>query len=301
MRTNVARRRVALLTPDKALLGWLRAGASRNKSRIQLFLCGETNSEKTRIGALDKTFLVSRLTDFRKVDEHCFRAAADKRFVLFCSDINSIEDLPECLSHFRVHDPERIYVMFETPERSRIPILRRLVAALSRAEGQEGILDLRMEDDVLKVVSAPSLKRLRVPLHNLPSLRNRSLDDLRNFEIDEDGSFVYWPKLDVHLGWEQFLQASNPAEALKARQRSADFNRCYGRAIRKLRNEMRLSQAQVAGLTARQISRIEKGECRATSSALAKLAVAHQLSANEYMEKLARSVAQLQRRRPNDE
>ncbi len=38
---------------------------------------------------------------------------------------------------------------------------------------------------------------------------------LRNFVIDPDGSFVHWPDLDVHLGWNQFLQAVDPEEGFE--------------------------------------------------------------------------------------
>src|SRR5207244_1870864 len=44
---------------------------------------------------------------------------------------------------------------------------------------------------------------------------------------------------------------------------------------------------KIEGLTARQVSRIEKGECRATSTALAKLAKAHVMETNQYMKKIA--------------
>jgi hypothetical protein len=113
---------------------------------------------------------------------------------------------------------------------------------------------------------------------------------LRNFEIDPDGSFIYWPDLDVHLGWDQFLQAVDPEELRKAQQRSEGFNKRYGAAIRKLRAEAGLAQSKVEGLTERQLRRIEQGECRATKGALTALAGAHGLEVNAYMERLAKAM-----------
>jgi transcriptional regulator with XRE-family HTH domain len=292
MTTNVTTNRLALLTPDKDLFEVFKEDEHKIKGRIRLHLFDAPGMGKTHLGNLYRIFLVSRVEDISKVDKGYFEQAGDKRFIFFCSNIQAVEDLPAYMAMFRVHSPERMYVTFETPERSSLPIVRRLVAALSHGEDHEGILDVRIEGDELRVVSAPSLKRLRIPSCDLPSLRGRSDEDLRRFEIDDDGSFIYWPRLDVHLGWEQLLQASNPAEALKAKQQSKDFNRGFGHAIRKLRNELNISQEQIGGLTARQVSRIEKGECRATSSALAKLAAAHKLSTNEYMDRLARLFGQ---------
>ena len=82
---------------------------------------------------------------------------------------------------------------------------------------------------------------LHVPLDSLPALRGRPRAAIRNFTIDADGSFIYWPDLDVHLGWNQFLQAVDPAALRKAQQRSAGFNRRYGAAIRKLAEHYSLS------------------------------------------------------------
>jgi hypothetical protein len=82
---------------------------------------------------------------------------------------------------------------------------------------------------------------------------------LLNFEIDADGSFIYWPDLDVHLGWNQFLQAVDPEELRKAQRRSEGFNKRYEAAIRKLREEAGLAQSKVEGLTERQLRRIEQG------------------------------------------
>jgi hypothetical protein len=73
--------------------------------------------------------------------------------------------------------------------------------------------------------------------------------------MDPDGSIIYWPDIDFHLGWNQFLQAVDTAGLLKAQQRSEDFNRRYGAAIRKLRDDAGIPQAKVEGITERQLRR----------------------------------------------
>jgi hypothetical protein len=128
---------------------------------------------------------------------------------------------------------------------------------------------------------------LHVPVSAIQALRGQSRAVLRSFKIDPDGSFIHWSELDIHLGWNQFLQAVDPAELRKAQQRSAGFNARYGAAIRKVREAAGILQAKIEGLTERQLRRIEQGECRATTAALSALAKAHGLSMNDYMERLA--------------
>ncbi len=131
---------------------------------------------------------------------------------------------------------------------------------------------------------------LHVPVSSLPALSGQPRVVLRNFVIDPDGSFVHWPDLDVHLGWNQFLQAVDPEEFRKAQQRTEGYNKRYGAAIRKVREEAGLSQSRIEGLTERQLRRIEQGECRATRTALAALAKAHGLDTNSYVERLAKAM-----------
>jgi hypothetical protein len=109
--------------------------------------------------------------------------------------------------------------------------------------------------------------------------------------MDPDGSFIHWPDIDVHLGWNQFLQAVAPAELHRAQQRSAEFNRRYGAAIRELREKAGIPQARVEGITERQLRRIEQGECRATVNALRDLAKAHGLDVNAYMDRVANAMS----------
>jgi hypothetical protein len=123
-------------------------------------------------------------------------------------------------------------------------------------------------------------------LEKLPVLQKLSPEQRREFEIDAEGLFLYWPRQDLHLGWEQFEEAVDRAASLRARQKTKAFNKAYGAAIRKLRQEKGLRQNDIEGLTARQVGRIESGQ-RATLSALQKLAQSHGMTISEYMDELA--------------
>jgi transcriptional regulator with XRE-family HTH domain len=61
----------------------------------------------------------------------------------------------------------------------------------------------------------------------------------------------------------------------------------YGAAIRKIREEKGLDITAIPGLSAKQLRRIERGECRVTSNAAKKLAQAHRMSPNEYLQTVA--------------
>ena len=161
---------------------------------------------------------------------------------------------------------------------------------------ESAVIDAYLVGDTL-LVRGPKQRMLHVPVDSIPALRDQPPVVLHNFRIDPDGSFIHWPDLDVHLGWSQFLEAVDPAELRKAQQRSAAFNRRYGAAIRKVREAAGIHQTQIAGLTSRQLRRIEHGICRATVSALNALAKAHGLDVNVYMDKVAAAMGEATSRR----
>jgi Protein of unknown function (DUF2442) len=168
-------------------------------------------------------------------------------------------------------------------------LLERWVSAIETGEAKERILDARVEDGTLHVVS-PNFDRLEVPVAKIPDLRNAEHSRLEEFEIDEDGAFIYWPDLDVHLGWPQLQQIVDPNAALKASQKSTAFNQRYGKAVQKIREAAGLALGDVLGISDKQLRRIERGECRLTSNAIEALAKSHNMRPNEYMQKLAEAL-----------
>ncbi|MCX7015221.1 MAG: helix-turn-helix domain-containing protein [Candidatus Sumerlaeota bacterium] len=153
-------------------------------------------------------------------------------------------------------------------------------------EGRGTILDAWREGDRF-VVKSPTFEMLSAPIAGLGLLRNVSPKAIDEFEIDPYGAFVYWPRLDVHLGWDQFEQAANPAAKLRALQMSREFNARYGQAIRRFRESTGLRQCDIPGLDERTVRRVEQGRTRATAGALARLARAHGMNPTDYMARLA--------------
>ncbi len=167
--------------------------------------------------------------------------------------------------------------------------LLRLGSVMDSRRQPDGILDAWWEADTFVVLSS-GLKRLSVPLAELKrlhALRHATRRALEEFEIDSDGVYVYWRSADVHMTWESFEQLVDAKALLRAKLQGKGWDRRYGRAIRALRNERKLRQSDIPGMDPRHVRRLELGQQRATPKALEKLAQAHGLSVEQYMDALA--------------
>jgi len=207
-------------------------------------------------------------------------------FLLFQGNL-PVEAVVDRIAWLDVRDDKRICLVAADNEAELF--VARFLSALDSGGYEGRIIDARWEEDTLVVVSPIGNRfiKLRVPLEKLSVLQGHNGQERKNFEIDEDGAFIYWPDLDIHLGWEQFEQAVDPRAYLKAKQQAEAFNKTYGIAVRELREKSELRQSDIIGLTSRQVGRIERGECRATHNALSKLAKAHNMSISDYMNELA--------------
>ncbi len=208
-----------------------------------------------------------------------------KMYLLFRGDMPS-RSIVDRLTWLNVRDDKRVHF---ADIANYLEYAERLFIGLDCSDDENRILDAWWEEGTLVVVS-PSregFRKLRVPLEKLPVLAEYPEETRANFNIDEDGVFLYWPDLDVHLGWEQFEQAVDEKSLLKAKQQSDEFNKAYGAAIKKTRKTHKLRQSDIKGLTPRQIRRIETGKCRATYNALCKFAEALEINISEYLGELA--------------
>jgi hypothetical protein len=211
--------------------------------------------------------------------------------LLFTGPATHPDQVAQWMRSTNIRSENRLHVIrvedMEAPPMTQL--LRRVCFALGPDGSRPSIIDAYLVGDRL-FVRGPRHRMLHISLNCIGVLRGRAQAAVRNFSVDPDGSFIYWPDLDIHLGWNQFLQALDPAELRKAQQRTAGFNDRYGEAIRKVRVATGILQSKVEGLTERQLRRIEQGESRATTSAITALAKAHGLDANAYMERLAKAM-----------
>jgi hypothetical protein len=231
------------------------------------------------------TFFVSRLADISEEAAKKTRGTPNAKYLLF-SEGMPIEALAPRLARLDIRDAKLFHLAHERGEEV-FGVIHRLLRGLSQTDDGTSIVDAWLEDQNLVVLS-PFFERLTVPLHQLSKFLGTTHAAPSSFEIDDDGSFLYWERADVHLGWDQLLQLVDPAALMVAKAKTAEFNCRYGAAIRSLRDQAGLKQADIAGLTDRHLRRIEQGEQGITKTALEALASAHQMEVGQYMNELAR-------------
>jgi hypothetical protein len=273
----------ALIEQNPPYADWLKAAVNRRFSRHQ----GDISQLWiTAAQDLDATFAKR----FRE------QATQESRLLIMngVGERQSADSLLARIMELQIRSSHRIYVAEEPVSGKHAPgghlaaLLQRLAATANARDDSPRIFNACIVAGVLNVIS-PHFQRLGVPLSQIPALAGQDPEKTASFEIDEDGSFIYWPKLGVHLGWEQLEQIVNPTATLKAKQKSADFNIRYGKAVQKVRAEAGLKPKAIE-LSEKQLSRIEKGECRLTSNAAEALAKAHGFTTNAYLQKLAEAL-----------
>ncbi len=165
--------------------------------------------------------------------------------------------------------------------------VRRMVRARAAGAKDKLMASALVEDGKLVVWSCEP-RRYVVPVAQIPALADMRAEHLADLELNESGSRLRWEKADVDLDLHTVRYYTDP-EAKKAqdRLRRQEANR-YAKAIRSFRNERGLKQADIKGLTERQVRRVEQGESIPRSSSLEKLAVAHGLSMDQYLKELAK-------------
>lgn len=165
----------------------------------------------------------------------------------------------------------------------------RILQAWSHGAQQELIANATVARDRLLVLSC-ALEPYEVSFAKIPALKSMPKPDRGNFQIDEDGSYLYWPQADVHLDLDAIRTAIDPAYREAALQKKLSHDRRYGAAIANLRREKGLKQSAIDGLSERQVRRIERGE-GVTAKALQRLAAAHGVGLGEYLERVAEMLA----------
>lgn len=165
--------------------------------------------------------------------------------------------------------------------------VRRLVNARLVGAEQRYIASALIEGDKLVVWSCEP-KRYEIRASEIRALAHMSAADLPNFELSESGSALHWNVGDVDLNLDGILYYVDPKVRREQDKASREEAARYAGAIRTLREEHGLNQADIAGLTERQVRRVEQGESTPRSATLRKLAAAHGLSLDQYLKELAK-------------
>ncbi|MGA3212342.1 MAG: DUF2442 domain-containing protein [Terriglobales bacterium] len=172
---------------------------------------------------------------------------------------------------------------------SGLSVPGRVLRAWAHGAQEDLIADATIAGNRLFVTSC-ALRQYEVPIAKVPPLKSLPKAVLANFRIDEDGSYLHWPEPDIHLDLDAIRIAIDPAAKRKALVSNARWQQQYGKAITKLRLEKGVKQSDVPGLSERQVRRIEHGE-GTTYESLSRLATAHGMALDEYLNRLAEIAA----------
>ena len=264
---------------------------ARFRDRVDLLAFSNIKAVRPRRKQAAKTVYVSCLADFPEEGaKESLQAAGEVKHLLFLAGL-PVEAMPARLLQLDIRNPHRLHLAAERSPDLVAELIYRLFSGMAHVDGPQPIVDAWVENEKLVLLS-PTFDRLAVPLEKLSKLIGGNEEEVRAFDIDDDGRFLHWPHADVHLGWEQFLQLVDPAAALAAKQRSEEFNRRYGAAIRSVRDDSGLKQADIEGVTERHLRRVEHGDQAASKATLEALAKAHGIAVDEYLKQLAACLAE---------
>jgi ribosome-binding protein aMBF1 (putative translation factor) len=165
--------------------------------------------------------------------------------------------------------------------------VRRIVLARRSGAQKELIASAAIEDDKLVVWSCEP-RRFEVPVAEIPVLARLNAADRAKFELSTSGSRLRWPSADVDINLDTIREHADPearrAHEVEARREAAR----YADAIRRFRQERGLKQSEIEGLTDRQVRRLEEGETVPQIATLRRLAAAHGMSIDDYLQALAK-------------
>lgn len=174
-------------------------------------------------------------------------------------------------------------------------VVRRLIISTARREPFLGIVDAYLWDESLNLVTGDFEFR-SVPIDHVPRVAELTSEEQGKFEISVDGSHLFWPARDLHLGVSQVLQEVDPmylADIAIERNRQDHT----GAALRSVREEKHLRQADIQGLSERQVRRIEEGISRLRVATAEKFAGAFGMDLPSLLDEIARRAGAIRQSR----
>lgn len=184
----------------------------------------------------------------------------------------------------RLHKPDLRLHVTEDPIS-----VRRLIVAQARPEPAEGIVDAYVVGSDLFVVFGDLTIR-RFPIKELSMLD--CVDEVADFRIDVDGSFIEWPRQDLHVDASGLLKEVDPTCLAQLEMERLPSDRT-GEALARMRDAAGLRQVDVEGLSERHVRRIEKGVSELTLEAARSFATAFEMELGDFLNELAARVSDL--------
>ena len=197
------------------------------------------------------------------------------------------EWIPQLLSRANVRALRNMLVVHGED----IEVTRRVLLAWALDAADQLIADARVVDDRLLVVSC-AMNQTELPFDAIPALSRLPEEDRPQFKVAKDGSYLRWPTSDVDLDLEAIRYYTDDNYRQRANRERLMRDEQFGASVAAVRKRYELRQTDVEGLSARQVRRVEKGKS-ASLAALEKLARAHGLETNEYLEEIAREIGSI--------
>jgi hypothetical protein len=137
-----------------------------------------------------------------------------------------------------------------------------------------------------------ALETFEVPFDSISALKEIPQSQRQHFRISKEGSYIHWPKQDIHLDIDSFRYITDPSwrQVQDARRLNEDTR--FGAAIASLRKRKGLNQSGIEGVSERQVRRIEDGE-PTTVKTLEILAKSHGLPLVQYLNEIAKKMRSL--------
>lgn len=144
------------------------------------------------------------------------------------------------------------------------------------------IADAAVVDDRLLLRSC-TLERYEIGFDEVPALAGLPPASRSGFTLDPDGSFLHWEQGDIHMGRETLRHAVDPGFRTPTDLRRLSFDRRFGEALASLRTEHGLRRAQIPGVSATEVARIESGVVFPRLETVGRLASAHGVDVTAYL------------------
>jgi len=174
--------------------------------------------------------------------------------------------------------------------------VRRMVRARQHGSEKELIASVSIDDGKLVVWSCEP-RRFEVPVSEILALERMPADALGKFVLSESGSRISWPDADVDINLDTVREHADPEVRREHEARARQDAARYALAIRQLREERGLKQSDIEGLTDRQVRRLEQGDTVPQIDTLRRLASAHGMAIDDYLQELAKRSRTSRRRR----
>lgn len=154
---------------------------------------------------------------------------------------------------------------------------------------QEHLIATALVIEESLLISRCDFDELEIPFASMPALQRIPLEEREKFIIAEDGSYIHWPVVDIHLDIAAFLSVIEPAAKQKFAAIKLKHDQIFGQAIASLRKQHQLRQSDIIGVSERQVRRIEQGEGTKVET-LNLFAQAHKMELNDYLDAVAQLI-----------